>query len=127
MQEIWRRILNLDEVNDKTDFFKSGAGSMDVVRSVRVFTELLSILLLPAVLTAVLCLCSVCWPSVLLYSVVVQLSSPASRPQYASCPSVCLSVAYRLSNSKTKDFGKPKLPTMDTVFIGLSTLSSVCF
>lgn len=34
VKEIWRRILNVDQVNDQTDFFKSGAGSMDVVRLV---------------------------------------------------------------------------------------------
>lgn len=34
VKEIWSRILNSDQVNDKTDFFKSGAGSMDVVRLV---------------------------------------------------------------------------------------------
>lgn len=31
MRETWKAILNID-VADETDFFKSGAGSMDVVR-----------------------------------------------------------------------------------------------
>lgn len=31
IRETWKAILNI-EVDDKTDFFKAGAGSMDVVR-----------------------------------------------------------------------------------------------
>lgn len=31
IKETWKAILNI-EVDDKTDFFKAGAGSMDVVR-----------------------------------------------------------------------------------------------
>lgn len=31
IRETWKAILNI-EVNDNTDFFKAGAGSMDVVR-----------------------------------------------------------------------------------------------
>ena len=31
-QNIWIGILGTDEVDGATDFFKSGAGSMDVVR-----------------------------------------------------------------------------------------------
>lgn len=33
LKETWKAILNI-EISDDTDFFKSGAGSMDVVRCV---------------------------------------------------------------------------------------------
>lgn len=32
LQAIWKGILQFDEIEDATDFFKSGAGSMDVTR-----------------------------------------------------------------------------------------------
>ena len=31
-RQIWQGILNLESVDDSTDFFACGAGSMDVVR-----------------------------------------------------------------------------------------------
>jgi formyltetrahydrofolate dehydrogenase len=34
LKSIWERILNTTKINDDTDFFKMGAGSMDVVRLV---------------------------------------------------------------------------------------------
>lgn len=33
LKDTWKAILNI-EISDETDFFKSGAGSMDVVRFV---------------------------------------------------------------------------------------------
>src|SRR3954452_12029866 len=34
IQAIWKGILNMDNLSDDTDFFASGAGSMDVTRLV---------------------------------------------------------------------------------------------
>jgi len=39
LKEIWRGILNIEEINGDTDFFKCGAGSMDVVRLVEEVKE----------------------------------------------------------------------------------------
>lgn len=37
LRETWKAILNI-EIQDDTDFFKAGAGSMDVVRFVLIIT-----------------------------------------------------------------------------------------